>query len=138
MNLGTSMTQKQLRLGELSQQMMIAEMFPKLDVERRIIGPRGADRPARDREAERFQESSRRSRRSPANFNSDPAASDWAGHAHRSPGRARRAPFDRQSAGPESDRDDPRAVPEGVRGRQGAAVRLLKKMRERSRPTSRS
>ena len=32
MNLGALMNQKQIRMGELSQQMMIAEMYPKLDM----------------------------------------------------------------------------------------------------------
>ncbi len=45
------MTQKQMRLGELGQQMMIAEMFPKVDMSGEADGPGGAACGARAAEA---------------------------------------------------------------------------------------
>jgi polysaccharide biosynthesis transport protein len=72
-NLGTVLTQKQLRMGDLSQQMMLMENFPKLDQ-----SPDGLRRASLisslELERRRYQEILRITKTRARNFNSDPAA----------------------------------------------------------------
>ena len=70
---GSTMAQKQLRLADIHQQMLIAEMFPKFDAD-----PEANARAARIAELKRLKRRCQQGlieiRRTARNFNSDPAA----------------------------------------------------------------
>jgi capsular exopolysaccharide synthesis family protein len=76
-NQATLMTQRQLRLGEIHQQMMMREMFPKLELD----AP-GAARAARlqqlEAEARKWTMVLERAKRGIRNFNNDPSVIDVA------------------------------------------------------------
>ncbi|MGP0069555.1 MAG: polysaccharide biosynthesis tyrosine autokinase [Isosphaeraceae bacterium] len=78
-NLGTIMTQKQLRLGELSQQMMIADQFPRID-----MSGESASRSARLAELEREKRKGVKTlehfRKVIRNYNNDSAVMAYSDH----------------------------------------------------------
>jgi polysaccharide biosynthesis transport protein len=76
-NLGTMMSQKQLQINQLHQQMMISQMFPKFELDGAAGGreARLAQLRADKRKYERGLDHMKRTMR---NFNHDPAAEEWA------------------------------------------------------------
>jgi succinoglycan biosynthesis transport protein ExoP len=76
--LGTLINQKQIRMGELSQQMMLAEMFPKMDLsgESSARASRLAQLEMQKRQGVRVLKGLRRTLR---NFDNDPAAQYYSG-----------------------------------------------------------
>ena len=77
-NLSTIMTQKQMRLGEISQQMMMAEMFPKTEISGDAMSRAGriAQLEMEKRKDVRILKNLKKSIR---HFDTDPAAKHWAG-----------------------------------------------------------
>jgi capsular exopolysaccharide synthesis family protein len=76
-NLGAMMAQKQMRLGELHQQMMTAQMFPKLEVDGAADG-RAARLAQLKQEKSKYERGLERMRKTIRNFNIDPAVIEWA------------------------------------------------------------
>jgi capsular exopolysaccharide synthesis family protein len=76
-SLGTMMAQKQMRLGEIGQQMLIAQMFPKLEVDGETSGREG--RLAQLKIEERkYRRGLERMRATVRNFDTDQAVIEWA------------------------------------------------------------
>ena len=91
-NLGNTLAHKQMRIGELSQQLMIAQSFPRPDFGRPSRGAGAADRACSSTQKKKLGLMLQQARRTIRNFDSDPGRQGArAAMLERDPRRARRA-----------------------------------------------
>ena len=119
-NLGNTLMHKQERIGELSQQLMIAKSFSRNDFNAGP-GPREQQIALLEAEKKKWVRLLRNVSHTARKFDSDPAAQEVCSAARGDHGRARRAAVAQDPDGGQPDRDDPGSVSARSRGRQGPA-----------------